>query len=538
MAARTWLAVILSLGVWFAYERFLAPKPALVPEVVTSSPSPGGTESSPTLKETTGGVPKAFKSGHPTREDFWIKAETMEIAFSDVGGQIATVRLLKYREDVKRESTPITLVSAGISPYSLSTLFSDPELAPFRDAMYTRQVDGNRVIYSATLPSKISLRKEYVIDVPRYRVDTHYILNFPVEPKRELGHLSLPVGAREFQYDNSKPLKSWESVLYQNDSIKRTHVDSINDGEEILQGNTSWLAFGNRYFSTVIRNESKLNPDAVFAKSVDFAGGYLRYPLLLKENERQITLGVSYFLVPKEFDILSSTPGMKRLIDYGMLSFLAFPLLDLLNFLYKYVHNYGIAIILLTFLVRLLFYPLSRISFKSMKEMQKLQPRLQELKTKYSDDRERFQKEQLALFKTHKVNPFGGCLPIMVQIPVFIALYSVLGNSIELYQAPFFGWIHDLSSMDPYLVFPILMGIAMVVQQKITPAVGMDPTQQKIMMAMPIVFTFMMYNLPSGLTIYMFVSTLLGILQQYVITRSPGTVPATPTAVSTLPDKG
>ena len=179
-----------------------------------------------------------------------------------------------------------------------------------------------------------------------------------------------------------------------------------------------------------------------------------------------------------------------------------------------FVHNYGMAIILLTLLVRLLFAPLQMKSYASMKAMQKLQPQIAALKEKYKDEPQRFNQEQMALFKTNKVNPLGGCLPMLVQLPVFIALYALLGNSIELFHAPFFGWVQDLSVKDPFYVFPVLMGISMFVQQRMTPTPGMDPMQAKMMYLMPVVFTFIMLNLPSGLTIYIFLSTVLGIAQQ------------------------
>ncbi|MBM4304760.1 MAG: membrane protein insertase YidC, partial [Deltaproteobacteria bacterium] len=171
------------------------------------------------------------------------------------------------------------------------------------------------------------------------------------------------------------------------------------------------------------------------------------------------------------------------------------------------------------------FYPLTQKSMKSMKAMQKLQPKIAELKEKYKDDQKKLNEEQMALFKTHKVNPAGGCFPMLIQLPVFIALYAVLGNSIELFHAPFFGWIHDLSTKDPFYIYPVLMGIAMFLQQKMTPSAGMDPTQQKMMYFMPVIFTFMMINLPSGLTLYIFVSTILGVVQQVSMKDKQGVVP-------------
>jgi YidC/Oxa1 family membrane protein insertase len=227
-----------------------------------------------------------------------------------------------------------------------------------------------------------------------------------------------------------------------------------------------------------------------------------------------------FFMGPKNLTVLSKVPGLRQLIDYGMFSFLAYPMLTVLHFFYKFIPNYGLAIILLTIFVRILFYPLSVKSYRSMKEMQKIQPEILALKEKYKDDKERFNREQLALFKTHKVNPAGGCLPMLIQLPFFIALYALLANSIELFQAPFIFWIKDLTTKDPYYVIPAFMEVAMFIQQKITPMSGMDPAQQKIMLFMPIIFTFIMLNLPSGLTLYIFVSTILGVIQQQYMTRN------------------
>lgn len=538
MPARTWIAIILSIAVWLVFEQFFAPKRPVVPPTgsttTATTTNADGSQTTSVIQPSGGANP--YSKGKTTHDDYWVKSDNLEIAFSDVGGQVSSIRLLKYKETTNKDAPPIQLLTASNSPFAMGTIFSSEELQPFRDAVYQRTANGNHVKYVATLPSGATLTKEYNVEPSTYKMSALYTLSFPKAPGHELGTVVLPVGGKELHYNANEPLKSWEVVAFQNDSIKRHHIDSVKDGEEVSQGVTSWVGYGNRYFASVIRNgETKLNPDAVFIKYFDAAGAGLRYPLLLKEGGKDATLSVNYFLGPKEYDLLSQTPGMKRLIDYGFFSVLAYPLLDLLRFFYRFCHNYGLAIILLTLMVRLLFYPLSVQSSKSMKEMQKLQPRIAELKEKYGDDRERFQREQMALFKTHKVNPFGGCLPILVQIPVFIALYAVLGNSIELFQSPFFGWIHDLSAKDPLYVFPILMGISMVIQQKITPAVGMDPAQQKMMMVMPLVFSFMMLSLPSGLTVYMFISTLLGILQQYIITGRPSVKAP---AVAAVPEKG
>jgi YidC/Oxa1 family membrane protein insertase len=255
-------------------------------------------------------------------------------------------------------------------------------------------------------------------------------------------------------------------------------------------------------------------------------GAYLQYPLIFKDNQNELDLSLQFYIGPKEYTELSKVAGLKRLIDYGTFAFFAYPLLEILRFFHKYViQNYGIAIILLTLLVRGLFYPLSVKSMRSMKEMQKLQPQIASIKEKYKDDPKKLNEEQMALFKAHKVNPAGGCLPMLVQLPVFIALYAVLGNSIELFHAPFFGWIQDLSTKDPLYIYPVLMGLSMFAQQKIAPSAGMDPAQQKIMLVMPVIFSFMMVKLPSGLTLYIFVSTVLGIVQQMALKDKSTVVP-------------
>ena len=193
-------------------------------------------------------------------------------------------------------------------------------------------------------------------------------------------------------------------------------------------------------------------------------------------------------------------------------------ILTLLKWFYSLVGNWGLAIILLTILVRALVLPFNLMSYKSMKAMQKIQPEMQRIREKYKEDAQKMNLEVMQLMKTHRVNPLGGCLPMFLQLPIFFALYQVLGQSIELYQAPFVFWIHDLSLKDPFYVLPVLMGITLFLQQKLTPST-LDPAQAKILMFMPLMFTFFMVSLPSGLTLYIFVSGVFGILQQFYFMR-------------------
>ncbi|HEX5032977.1 MAG TPA: membrane protein insertase YidC, partial [bacterium] len=193
----------------------------------------------------------------------------------------------------------------------------------------------------------------------------------------------------------------------------------------------------------------------------------------------------------------------------------ALPILKLLQLFNAFLHNWGLAIIALTILIKLLLHPLTKKSMASMKAMQNLQPALQKLREKYKDDREKLNVESMELFRRHKVNPMGGCLPMLIQMPIYIALYKVLYNATELYHAPFFGFYHDLSAPDPYYIMPVLLGIFMVLQQKMTPTT-VDPAQAKIMMIMPVMFSLFMIFLPLGLVLYIFVNTLLTVVQQYM----------------------
>lgn len=230
------------------------------------------------------------------------------------------------------------------------------------------------------------------------------------------------------------------------------------------------------------------------------------------------TLNFDYLLVRKNYDDLTNLGrNLNLAIDFGIWEIIAVPILKGLQFFYSVFPNYGIAIILLTIFIRMLTFPLQYKSFKSMKKMQVIQPELKELREKHKDDPQRMQKETMALFKRAKANPVGGCLPLLLQMPIFFAFYKVLYSAVELVDAPFYFWIHDLSEKDPYYILPVLMAGAMFLNTKLTPTATADPAQQKIMMFMPLIFGFIMKDLPSGLTLYIFVSTVMGMLQQLFV---------------------
>lgn len=229
---------------------------------------------------------------------------------------------------------------------------------------------------------------------------------------------------------------------------------------------------------------------------------------------------VPFYAGPQEQDHLSKVaPGLDLVVDYGVLTVISAPLFWVLALINKAVQNWGVAIILLTVLIKLAFYPLSAKSYRSMAQMRVIGPKLQKLKEQYGDDRQRLHTAMMELYKTEKVNPLGGCLPIVVQIPVFIALYWALLNSVEMRQAPFMLWVHDLSAPDPYYILPIVMGITMIIQTKLNPTPP-DPIQAKVMMIMPIAFSVFFFFFPAGLVLYWVVNNVLSIAQQWYVTRS------------------
>ena len=234
-----------------------------------------------------------------------------------------------------------------------------------------------------------------------------------------------------------------------------------------------------------------------------------------KENSE---FSYNMVFVKKEYNYLASLDNnLKNSVDFGIWGFFAMWILKGLQFFYKFIPNYGISIIFLTLLIRLITFPLQYKSFVSMKKLQLIQPELTKLREKFKDDPQKMQKESMELFRKSGANPIGGCLPLVLQMPVFFAFYKVLYAAVELVDAPFMLWIQDLSNKDPYYVLPLLMTASMFLQQKLTPNTITDPVQKKVMMFMPVVFGFIMKDLPSGLSLYIFVSTIFGILQQMMV---------------------
>ncbi|EGR2449757.1 TPA: membrane protein insertase YidC [Vibrio cholerae] len=302
---------------------------------------------------------------------------------------------------------------------------------------------------------------------------------------------------------------------YSFDDMKDRNLSAPNDVT------VNWVAMIQHYFASawIPRNEPQAQ---LYSRVINNLGDMgIRTPNKTIANGDKAEFEATLWVGPKLQDQMAATaPNLDLVVDYGWLWFIAKPLHWLLSVIQSFVGNWGVAIICLTFIVRGAMYPLTKAQYTSMAKMRMLQPKLQAMRERIGDDRQRMSQEMMELYKKEKVNPLGGCLPILLQMPIFIALYWALMESVELRHSPFFGWIHDLSAQDPYYILPLLMGASMFVIQKMSPTTITDPMQQKIMTFMPVMFTFFFLWFPSGLVLYWLVSNIVTLIQQTLIYKA------------------
>jgi YidC/Oxa1 family membrane protein insertase len=318
----------------------------------------------------------------------------------------------------------------------------------------------------------------------------------------------------------SAMMPSFTGTAFYNENEKFTKLafDDVDKESFSLITDNGWIGIIQRYFASAWILPDKQEREFYSKKVADniYASGVITKIDDISTNTPR-TVSANIFLGPQsKKDLEAAAEGLSYAVDYGWLTFIASPLFSVLSGIQKVVVNWGVAIILLTILIKLLFYPLSAASYKSMAQMREVAPRLQSMKEKFGDDKQKMQQAMMELYKTEKINPLGGCLPILVQIPVFIALYWVLLGSVELRDAPFLWWIQDLSSKDPYYVLPLLMAASMFIQMKLNPK-PTDPLQAKLMMMMPIIFSIFFFFFPAGLVLYWLVNNILSIGQQWFV---------------------
>ncbi len=323
---------------------------------------------------------------------------------------------------------------------------------------------------------------------------------------------------------------STEQVAYEyGGSVERYGAKALAEGPQRLEVPARWVALDSQFFSYLILDDDGVQR-IVIKKSdwirTDDKGKEYRVPLLSAQVGLDRDTTFRSYLGPKDYEVLKAVdPGLAGLVDYGWFTWLVKPLLFMLKFVYHYIGNYGWAIIILTFIINLALFPVRYKQMVSMKKMSELQPKVRSIQDRYKrlkrDDprKQDMNAEMMALYKEHGVNPLGGCLPLLVQMPFLFAFYRMLASSFELRGAPFMLWIQDLSKHDPYYVTPIVMGVTMLLQQLMTPTPGQDPTQRRMMLVLPVMFTFFFLNMSSGLTVYFLFSNVFGMMFQLGLQR-------------------
>lgn len=363
-------------------------------------------------------------------------------------------------------------------------------------------------------------RGSYVVDVATHIVNrsTAAVEGFPYYQILRNGQA--PEGESALMQTFTGPAIYTEAAKFQ-----KVTFEDITKGkaEFVKEAKDGWIGLVQHHFVSawMTLDPADASPREFYTRAVgndEFSAGMIFPAVKLNPGEEK-TIAMRLYAGPQELEkIKSLAPGLNLVVDYGWLTVLAYPIFVLLNWINKLVVNWGVSIILLTVLIKMVFYPLSAAGYKSMAKMRKLAPRLQTLKERYGDDRQKLHEGMMKIYQEEKINPMGGCLPILVQIPVFIALYWVLLGAVELRQAPFALWIHDLSKPDPFYILPVVMAITSFIQVKLSPA-SPDPVQQKVMMAMPVIFSVMFLFFPAGLVLYWLVNNVLSILQQWRINK-------------------
>ena len=542
MEKRVVIFLVLSLAVILGYDLLLKQLGLLPPSetvqeppVETTSTTAGGSDVAPAAPATDRPISSVQpgEASHQTSSSeeaqaheriVMIETDLVRVGLDARGGVISSWEL-KHHRTAPPEDKPVQLVHQGAkfkAPLSVSTSDAAADKV-LREGLYAIETDftsldsahpvGHATLRFRDTTSWLTILKRLTFHQGSYLVDA----SLTVEGL---------TGAYDVVLGTNFGIVEWGDGfigLIGSASLVDGKVEKETPDNELeRKGAVQWVALQDKYFLSVLMPQGA---SAALAK---------------KEGDKLVSAGVrmpspaggatttlQLYAGPKEYDTLRSlNVGLEETIDFGWFIFgswsvvkaVAKPIFYVLRFINEYTHNYGVTIILLTMGIKMLFVPLQFKSYKSMKQMQMVQPKVLALQEKYKDDRDKLNKELIKLYRDHKGNPVGGCLPMVLQMPVFVALFNILYMTIDLRQAPFVGWITDLSVQDPYYVLPIIMGATMVIQQKITPTT-MDPTQAKIMLVLPVFMTFLFVNFPAGLVLYWLTNNMLTIGQQVLTDR-------------------
>jgi YidC/Oxa1 family membrane protein insertase len=478
-----------------------------------------------------GAAPAATASGpQPVR----VANDVMLIDIDPLGGVISRVELLRFRDSDDQQRNVVLMTERPGHVYVAQTGLVGPQgtsfpthRTPFTIEPGPRELapGSERLVVSMSAESGgVRLVRHYTITRGSYLIDVrNEVVNIGSEPVVPTLYMQLtrdsskPAGENYFYSTFTGPVVFTDKDKFQKvdfgdiEKGKQSHTKTANDG---------WVGIIQHYFASAwVPTEGA--PREFFTRRVDanlFSAGILQ-PLSEIAPGATQTVSSQLWVGPQDQRTLAGiAPGLDLTVDYGWLTVIAKPLFWLMDFLHSIVRNWGWAIVLLTILVKLAFWPLQAASYRSMAKMKKVTPKLMQLRERFGSDRVKMNQAMMELYKTEKINPLGGCLPIVVQIPVFISLYWVLLASVEMRDAPWILWIQDLAKPDPYFILPVLMAVTMFIQTRLNPTPP-DPLQAKMMLFMPLIFSVMFFFFPAGLVLYWFVNNLFSITQQWVITR-------------------
>ncbi len=527
---RTILAVVLSMAVLLVFQNYLAPPPpARAPEggggagpastgVGRPAVPPGVLEAAPEV--TPEGTP-AVTAVVPVVTRAVLANEVVEVELTNKAAAVTRARLREYTREVGDDGQPVELLAgaSGLDLVGAVRLVASQGLGAF--PVYEElERTGSRVAYGWTGSSGLRLEKTYTLAPGRYDLElTVRVVNGTGEVLRDrLGLLlTQDFSPHEDSYSFTGP------AYFKGGDFEEVSLKDAKEGVQV-GSDVAWAALMEKYFlvAAVPQGDGSAGLRVGLHQGMEkVPEAELLGPTFELNPGAEVVQGYRLYLGPKLASALAPLGSkMDHVVDYGFFDALAKPLLWFLNAIFGVIGNYGIAIIVLTTVIKGLFWPLSAKSFQSMARMKELQPKMNKIKEKYGNDKERLNLEVMQLYRSHKVNPLGGCLPMLVQIPFFFALYKILLDSIELRHAPFFFWIQDLSAKDPYYITPLLMGASMYLQQKMTPMTAGNEVQMKMMLyGMPVIFTFMFLNFPAGLVVYWLVNNVLSIGQQWWMLR-------------------
>ncbi|QGD33677.1 membrane protein insertase YidC [Bordetella holmesii] len=499
---------------------------------VVNDASTPSVPSAPTAAAAPGSVPGSVAVVPAQAKEVVVTTDVLRLTFSTTGAQLVRAELLKYPASADNDKPMVLLDRSADLTYTAQTgLIGSGQsfpthLTPFAITTPDRELSGDKLVIRFEAESGgLRVSKTYTLDRGSYDIHVrHDVTNVSDTPQSPSVYMQLerdgndPAGTSSFYHTFTGV-----AVYSEQDKFQKITFGDIakNKASYIKQADNGWIGIVQHYFATAwVPQQGKprtnellqVQPNLFAARSIEALGQVA--PGASASSEAQLWVG------PQDQKAMSAVaPGLELVVDYGWLTIIAKPLFTLMTWLHSLLGNWGWTIVALTVIIKAVFYPLASASYRSMARMTQVAPRLQALKEKFGDDRQKLNQAMMEMYRTEKINPLGGCLPMVVQIPVFIALYWVLLASVEMRGAPWILWIHDLSVRDPYFILPAVMMGTMFLQIRLNPTPP-DPVQAKVMMVMPLVFGGMMFFFPAGLVLYWCVNNTLSILQQWSITRS------------------